>query len=87
LKAYHSTLFPESFQQGKKQGFEVPIARWLSTSLKKELLMLTSVDFLKNKAFSTLQKCRSKFVFSFKNLIDISFNYGVFTVSKNGMTQ
>lgn len=49
LKAYHSTLFPEGFLQRKKQGFEVPIATWLSTSLKKELLMLTSSDFLQKQ--------------------------------------
>ena len=56
LKAYHSTLFPESFQQGKKQGFEVPIASWLSTSLKKELLMLTSVDFLRKQGIFNASK-------------------------------
>lgn len=56
LKAYHSTLFPESFQQGKKQGFEVPIASWLSTSLKKELLMLTCVDFLKKQGIFNASK-------------------------------
>lgn len=49
LKRYHSTLFPESFRQAKKQGFEVPIAIWLSTSLKKELLRLTSIDFLRKQ--------------------------------------
>ncbi len=60
LKSYHSSLFPQRFQQSKKKGFEVPIDIWFSTNLKKELLMLISTDFLIKQGVFNVSKIQKQ---------------------------